>query len=85
MNNKIWKLSSSSSLSVFKPFFITGFTDGEGCFSLGLSFSKVQAVYQINLHIKDRAILEDIKTALGVGYIKNKNGELLIKTPSMLY
>lgn len=52
-----------------EPFFVTGFTDGEGCFSLGLSPTKVQAVFQINLHIKDRAILEDIKTVLGVGYI----------------
>jgi hypothetical protein len=77
MNNKNIKLSSSSSLSVFKPFFITGFTDGEGCFSLGLSSTKVQAVFQINLHIKDRAILEDIKTVLGVGYVSKMGNSSL--------
>ncbi len=73
MNNKNLKLSSNTlrALSVFKPFFITGFTDGEGCFSLGLSPTKVQAVFQINLHIKDRAILEDIKTVLAVGYVSS--------------
>lgn len=37
MNNKNLKLSSTSSLSVMNQRFITGFTDGEGCFCLGLS------------------------------------------------
>lgn len=38
-------------LEVFKnhPSFITGFTDGEGCFTLGLTPSKIQALFQINL------------------------------------
>lgn len=80
MNNKTLNLKGSLSTSVFKkyPFFITGFTDGEGCFSLGLSSTKVQAVFQINLEIKDRAILEGIETALGVGYI-SKMGDSALK------
>ena len=82
INNKNLKLSSSSSLSVFTPFFITGFTDGEGCFYLGLSSTKVQAVFEINLHIEDRAILEDIKTVLGVGYVYKMGCS---KIPSKLY
>lgn len=69
MNNKNLKLSNTFAELAFTPYFITGFTDGEGCFYLGLSPTKVQAVFQINLHIKDRAILEDIKTVLGVGYV----------------
>lgn len=51
------------------PSFITGFTDGEGCFTLGLSPSKVQALFQINLEKRDKAILEDIHKVLGVGHI----------------
>jgi|SRR5690606_15352092 len=64
MNNKNLKLNSTSSLSVMNQRFITGFTDGEGCFCLGLT--PVRASFQINLHIKDRAILEEIKAVLGV-------------------
>lgn len=49
--------------------FITGFTDGEGCFTLGLSPSKIQALFQINLEKGDIITLENIKLALGVGHI----------------
>lgn len=76
MNNKNLKLSSTSSLSVMNQRFITGFTDGEGCFCLGLI--PVRASFQINLHIKDRAILEKIKAVLGVGYV-SKMGNCALK------
>jgi hypothetical protein len=62
----------------FYPNYVTGFVDGEWCFSLGVSPSKVQAVFQISLHINDRAILEDIKGFFGVGYI-SKHGKDSIK------
>lgn len=39
------------------------------CFTLGLSPSKVQALFQINLEKRDKAILENIHKALGVGHI----------------
>ncbi len=70
MNNFNYK-NLSVQLEVFKnhPSFIAGFTDGEGCFTLGLSPSKVQALFQINLQKGDKALLENIQKALGVGHI----------------
>nr|YP_009722381.1 hypothetical protein [Morchella importuna]QGN66783.1 hypothetical protein [Morchella importuna] len=62
MNNKKLKISSSSSMPVLKPFFITGFTDAEGCFHKGISkhnrFKQgysVEAVFKIHLDQKDLA------------------------------
>lgn len=63
------------------PWVFTGFTDAEGCFNITIyrdSRSKlgwaVQLIFLINLHVKDRAILEQIKNTLGVGVIYiNKN------------
>lgn len=69
MNNKNLKFSSSSSKPVLKPFFITGFTDAEGCFHIGINkhsrFKQgysVEAVFKIHLHQKDLALLEMIQT-----------------------
>lgn len=54
----------------FNPWFITGFSDAEGCFSVNINLNKnnklklrwkVQAFFSITLHKKDLAILEKIK------------------------
>jgi hypothetical protein len=49
--------------------FVTGFVDAEGCFMMPirknnkcLTGYSVQVVFQIELHKKDRAILEFIKS-----------------------
>ena len=64
------------------PFF-TGFTDGEGSFSLQIRSSdnytskwKVQYSFQVGIHTKDIAILESIQHILGVGkiYTMGKEG-----------
>lgn len=62
------------------PWFITGFSDAESCFSISIQPSakmkinwRVLPVYLIKLHIKDILILEKIKNTLGVGTIR-KNG-----------
>jgi hypothetical protein len=54
------------------PWFITGFVDGEGCFSCSVLKSKsykfgweIQPNFQIRLHIKDCSILLKIKESLG--------------------
>lgn len=65
----------------FNPWFLTGFIDGEGCFRISLTRIKgarawrVQLFFQINLHVKDRALLEEIRNYLGVGkiHISGKN------------
>jgi hypothetical protein len=50
------------------PWFVTGFTDGEGCFWIDVYKDKgyktgwrVKLFYQINLHRKDQVLLEQIK------------------------
>ena len=57
---------------LLNAYFITGFTDGEGCFQIQISPSKttkigwmVQANFLICIHKKDRAILELIKSYFG--------------------
>lgn len=61
-----------------KPYFITGFADAEGCFSIDIQKLKtglrVQAVFLIVLHQKDIAILELIKSYFEVGNI-TKHGK----------
>ena len=57
-----------------------GFTDGEGCFWISLykdnryKFDwRVKLIYQINLHKKDQALLEQIQSYFnGSGQIYNK-------------
>ena len=63
------------------PYYITGFTDGEGCFSVSifrdnrmLTGWQVKAVYKISLHNKDRPLLVLFQKFLGVGKIY-KHGE----------
>jgi len=63
------------------PWFLTGFTDGEGCFSIKIQQNaklktkwRVRACFSITLHIKDLLLLESIKNSLGVGNI-SKSGE----------
>lgn len=60
------------------PYWVTGFTDAEGCFSVIIEMSnllkwKVRVSYEINLHTKDIAILHQIKEFFGVGSIYSKS------------
>lgn len=63
------------------PYWLTGFVDAEGCFSVIVEISnitkwKVKTSFEINLHIKDVDILHKIKDFFGVGAIslrQNKN------------
>lgn len=55
------------------PYFVTGFTDGEGCFLINIrpnpklkSGYSVELVFKINLHSKDRALLESIRNYFDV-------------------
>ena len=50
------------------PLFVSGFTDGEGCFLVSITENKnsklgwqVRLYFSIGLHIKDKALLEQIK------------------------
>ena len=59
-----------------EPWFVTGFTDAEGCFGFYLyktAYSNtgwsISLVFQISLHEKDKNILEQIQNYFGVGGI----------------
>jgi hypothetical protein len=82
LNKQYYSTLSKSSLNdKLNPWFITGFTDAEGCFSFAVkpdAKSKLKwrtsPLFVIKLHIKDIAILELIKNTLMVGKIRT-NGK----------
>lgn len=70
------RVISSQSSRKIDPNYITGFTDGEGCFYIGLSPDKkynsgyrVKLSFQIGLHEKDLGLLKLIISYFGVGKI----------------
>ena len=78
-NNKNLKnVISQDSLQV-NPWFLTGFTDAEGCFVVGIRRNtkckigwEVRAWFSIHLHKNDRALLLRIRASLGgVGNMTN--------------
>jgi len=78
-------LPSGQGSNVLNPWFFSGFTDAEGCFSIGIrpdaKFKtkwRVSPVFIIKLHKKDLSILEDIKKTLHIGKIR-KSGENCIQ------
>jgi hypothetical protein len=69
--------STTSINNGLNPWFITGFTDAEGCFSIAIKTDvrsklkwRVSPLFVIKLHIKDFAILELIQNTLKVGKIR---------------
>lgn len=71
--------------------YITGFTDGEGCFYIGISPDKkyntgyrVKLSFQIGLHEKDLALLKLINFYFGVGKIsKLASNSILFRVSNM--
>lgn len=70
---------TGQSLIKLDPWFVTGFTDGEGSFSISITPKNTRKVgynvkifFLINLHLKDLILLKSIESFLGVGcvYIK---------------
>ena len=58
------------------PWWLTGFVDGEGCFSIDIIRDKrlktgwqAKLRFSIGLHKKDKALLENIQDYLGGGYV----------------
>jgi hypothetical protein len=84
--NKIFisKLVNKKTLLItsnLNPWFITGFVDAEGCFSIGIYKNKksllgyqVQASFQMSLHNKDSELLFKIQSSFGGRKIK-KHGK----------
>lgn len=72
--NKNYSTLSTDNLD---PWFLTGFTDAEGCFFIGLTKStrvnkkwEIQPSFKIELHIKDLELLRLIQKLFNVGNIK---------------
>jgi len=66
------------------PWFVTGFADAESCFSISLVRKnklkvgwEVKIRFQINLHQKDQALLEQIQSYFGVGSLYKKGSQIL--------
>ena len=71
-----------SSTNGLNPYYVTGFTDGEGCFYISVSSNpryktayRVKAVFHIGVHIRDLALLEQIQLFFGVGTISKLRAE----------
>jgi hypothetical protein len=75
-NELYYLISVALKTTRLNPWFITGFVDAEGSFQISIVKNKelkigwrVQPNFQIGLHEKDRALLDLIRSSLGVGQI----------------
>jgi len=76
---------TDANLIRLNPWFVTGFTDAEGCMGLYIYKNKnyktgwsINLVFQISLHEKDINLLEQFKLYFGVGGI-SKHGSASLK------
>jgi hypothetical protein len=66
------------------PSYVTGFCDGEACFTVKVNRNSllrtgwnVSLIFSIHLNVRDLDLLEQIKAFFGVGYIQiNKDGSI---------
>ena len=75
-SKKVVQRSCSQGDSELNPMWVTGFVDGEGCFTVSVNKSQelkvgwqVKPSFKIGLHEKDKAVLEGIKNFLRVGHV----------------
>lgn len=75
---------------MLSAWFITGFTDAEGCFFIGVQKSnkvktnwEVQPEFKIELHSKDILILKKFKKFFGVGKISSKGDKAAYRVKSV--
>lgn len=73
-NYKYFSNYAKHDQSKLHPYWVTGFTDAEGCFTIKFTESneykqkwRVQAQFQIKLHQRDLLVLNRIKDFFGVG------------------
>lgn len=85
INKKSYTSIAAVKLPVVHSWFLSGFIDSEGCFFIHVRKRKeyktgwsVELVFNINLHQKDEALLQQIKIYLGVGNI-TKLGKNMIQ------
>lgn len=69
--------TNTSKLSRLHPWYITGLSDGEACFLVGVSKRdssrkkswRVQPSFQIGMDSKDKALLDQLQATFGVGKV----------------
>jgi len=90
LNTRFLTSTTSSICIPLNPWFITGFTDAEGCFTIKIQRNeelktkwRVRPVFSITLHIKDLLLLEAIKNTLGVGNISKSNKMAIFSVDSI--
>jgi hypothetical protein len=84
-------LNKSPGSSRLNGGFVTGFCDGESCFTVNLNNNpslrtglNVRLVFSIHLNIRDLELLEHIKAFFGVGNIQiNKDGSITYSVTSI--
>jgi hypothetical protein len=88
LNNR--SFSTLNLNSDLNPWFLTGFSDAEGCFSIKIQQNaklktkwRVRPVFSITLHIKDLSLLESIKNTLGAGSISKSNKSAIFAVESI--
>ena len=66
--------------NVLNPYYLTGFTDGEGCFLINVRPNNkmktkysIELVFKITLLFKDKALLEEIKYFFSVGTVTKRS------------
>ena len=71
------------------PWFVTGLTEGEGCFCISLSLRpklrcgiEVRPSFSLSLNEKDRTLLEDLQTYFGCGWIRESKSDRTFKFES---
>lgn len=84
-NSSIPSLSSKPNKFKMHPWFVTGFTDGEGCFHISITKDKgkkvgwiIKLIFQISLHEKYRALLEQVNDFFGVDNIYQQGPQSII-------
>jgi hypothetical protein len=71
------------------PWFVTGLTEGEGCFCISFSVRaklrcglEVRPSFSLSLNERDRPLLEDLQTFFGCGWIRESRSDRTFKFES---
>jgi len=82
----IKQFSTFNTESKLNPWFISGLIDGEGCFTVQISRNKtinsgfkVEAIFRIELHSRDLALLLELQRYFGFGSIIKYKTRTLVK------
>nr|YP_009445562.1 LAGLIDADG endonuclease [Bipolaris cookei]ATV95722.1 LAGLIDADG endonuclease [Bipolaris cookei] len=68
-------------ISIKEPHWLAGFTSGEGCFMVRIRKSsnennlpKLEFIFQVTQHVRDRDLIESFITYLSCGHLRERKG-----------